>query len=73
MGAIKFIKVLLLIAARAWALQQKELEDWFASSNGLAMSRSEASHAASRSWTSLAQCGVEVQTLQKLKDPWDPS
>ncbi|CAJ1418490.1 unnamed protein product [Effrenium voratum] len=57
-----------LVVQAAWALQPKELEDWFASSNGLAMSREEAAHTASTSWNALAQCGVEVSTLQKLKD-----
>jgi len=60
--------LLLAFVTSAWALQPKELEDWFASANGLAMSSSEAAREASRSWNSLAKCGVEISTLQALKD-----
>lgn len=51
-----------------WALQPKELEDWFASSSGLAMSPSDAQQEATRSWNALAKCGVEISTLQSLRD-----
>ena len=32
------------------------------------MSSSEAAHEASRSWNALAKCGVEISTLQGLRD-----
>ena len=51
-----------------WALQPKELEEWFASSSGLAMSPSDAQQEATRSWNPLAKCGVEISTLQALRD-----
>ncbi|CAE7518308.1 rps1 [Symbiodinium natans] len=52
----------------AWALQPKELEDWFASPSGLAMTTSDAAAAANQHWNALAQCGVEIRNLQALKD-----
>jgi len=57
-----------LLVLPAWALQQKELEDWLVSSNGLAMTASEAADAASQHWNALAHCGVEIRNLQSLKD-----
>jgi len=56
------------------SVQPKELEDWLASANGLAMSRPDAAALASREWQTLTQCGVTIQTLADLKKAmYDPS
>ena len=66
--AMRTLRWMVLGLSPVWALQPKELEDWFASSSGLAMSPSDAQQEATRSWNALAKCGVEISTLQSLRD-----
>lgn len=58
----------LLLLRPAASVQPKELEDWFASSQGLALARPEAEALAAQQWQVLTQCGVTVPKLQALKD-----
>ena len=66
--AMRTLRWMVLALSTVWALQPKELEEWFASSSGLAMSPSDAQQEATRSWSTLAKCGVEISTLQALRD-----
>eukprot|EP00440_Ansanella_granifera_P045773 gb/GFBE01049584.1/.p1 GENE.gb/GFBE01049584.1/~~gb/GFBE01049584.1/.p1 ORF type:complete len:335 (+),score=66.44 gb/GFBE01049584.1/:1-1005(+) len=71
MTSMRWNSICLLLGALTQfsvALQPKELEDWLASSEGLAMSRDEAAASTSQYWNSLAMCGVEIKQLQSLKD-----
>lgn len=55
------------IAGLAAGVQPKELQDWFASADGLAMTPSDAQALASQSWQTLTLCGVAVKDLQALR------
>lgn len=62
------VVAVLLASLQADAVQPKELEEWFASSQGLAMTSTDAEQLASQQWQTLTQCGITVWYLQSLKD-----
>lgn len=70
MAAVRSMKLLILLAPllQSWAVQPRELEDWLTSAKGFSLSREEASTLAAEKWSTLTQCGVNIKTLQSLKD-----
>jgi len=64
--ALRFVSVVAVLAC-AIAIDQKSLEDWFASADGLAMARGDARSLAQREWRTLTQCGVTITSLRNLK------
>lgn len=65
MTAIKFM---VLALSGAWALQREDLENWMLSPYGLAMSGVEANRESHQRWNALDKCGVEISTLDALKN-----
>eukprot|EP00429_Kryptoperidinium_foliaceum_P006262 CAMPEP_0176023242 /NCGR_PEP_ID=MMETSP0120_2-20121206/11333_1 /TAXON_ID=160619 /ORGANISM="Kryptoperidinium foliaceum, Strain CCMP 1326" /LENGTH=314 /DNA_ID=CAMNT_0017356399 /DNA_START=24 /DNA_END=965 /DNA_ORIENTATION=- len=55
------------LLATAAAVQPKELSDWFASPDGLAMTRQDAAALAAQEAQTLTQCGVTIRALSDLK------